>query len=318
MNPAKLSKAEAQKIANNYQIGNVKNTQYLKEGYVNYNHLLITGKGKYAVQIFGEEYDDWQKERKVIQSRVLNYLQKNKFPYEVPIPLISRNGEQIMKLNNKHLWAYNFIEGKTLARSTKKTLKEIAKFTATYHKYVSGLGNLNDNDFYGSMNWLTEEYQKLRQVKPKNNLDRMMLRHIDYFEDLLNQLKKIKYGKRIMVHSDINGNNVIFRNGKMVGAIDFESTLAAPKAKDLAMALERNTYLTKNWSKRKQDIFLEEYEKHAPLTDKDKSLIVPLILYENCHLLKWYYDGMAKRRDHAKRAMTNMVTETKRLVKEWR
>lgn len=312
----KLTKTNAQKIANEYSFGKVKKVKYLSEGYVNYNYLFDTTKGKYSVQIIGDKLDNWKKERMALQFKVLNHLVKTKFPYQVPVPVKSKTGGEIIQKDNKYLWAYPFIEGETPKKITKKIFQDIAKLTVDYHKGVSSLGILKDNAFYNGMHWLSGEYQKLKKVVPKNNLDKIMLRHVDLFENLLEQLKKIKYGKRLITHSDINSNNIILRDGKLVGLIDFDNIMAAPRAKDFAMALERNTYLTKNWSKRKQDIFLNEYNKHIPISKVEKKLIIPLILLENCGLFKWYYGGMEKRRDHAYRAMINMIIETKHLVKE--
>jgi len=60
----KLTKKEAQKIADNYDLGMVKSLNLIKKGLVNHNYILKSEKGDFIIRILGHEFDDWKKKLK--------------------------------------------------------------------------------------------------------------------------------------------------------------------------------------------------------------------------------------------------------------
>jgi Ser/Thr protein kinase RdoA (MazF antagonist) len=313
----KLLKKEAQIIADNYKLGKVKRVTYLSEGWVNYNFKFETDKGNFAIQILGTKFDIWKRKQMEMQFKVLNFLKKKNFPYEIPVPLKNKKRKYLMNYKKRKLWVYEYIEGKINKKLTKKQFQELARSIAIYHKFVTPLGDIGKRGFV-DWDWIFEKYRNMRKKKPKNKLDKLVAENIDFFENILNQTIVIDYGKNIMTHSDFNDNNIIFKKGKLKGIIDFDNFRAGPRTRDIALALDRTNYLKTRWTRDKQKIFFKEYEKIIPLSKKEKNLILPILLLDHCILFWWFYECMEKNRNKAYESVSGTIKQTRRLLKEWK
>ncbi len=312
----KLTKKEAQKIANLYLLGNVKQIKPLTEGWVNDSFVLKTEKGKFVVQFLGRKYDSSAKKKMKLQFKVLNYLKKKKFPYEIPFPLESKQKTYLLKFKNKGIWVYPFIEGEVIKwQLTRNEFKRIIKVMTDYHKYIWGLGDQGDGGL-DNFDWLIKKYRNLKKNKQNKKLDKLMKDNIHFFINVCKKLKELKWGKLILTHSDISYNNVIVNKGKITGIIDFDNICASPRVRDLAISMIRNNYLGTKWSKNKTEFMVKEYEKSIKLSKKEKDLIIPLILREYASVFLWFYNGMKKNRKYAFWCMEDAAKESKKLVNE--
>lgn len=133
-----LTKKQAEKIAEKYNLGEVKKFRTFTGGWVNHNFLLATGKGRFVVQILTRKMDDWGKGKMKLQFKVLNYLKKKNFPYEIPVPFKNKDGKYLCKLGKENLWVYHYIEGRIYWNKDIKRYKELMKAVALYHKLIKG------------------------------------------------------------------------------------------------------------------------------------------------------------------------------------
>ena len=313
----RLTKKEAQKIANSYKLGKIRRVTYLSSGWVNWNFKLETSSEKYVIQILGgREFDEWKKNKMKLQFEVLDYLSKRNFPYEIPLPIKNKSRRYLMKFKNRQLWIYKYIEGEQKGRLDKKEFQEIAKLTATYYKYMKDFKRKRDNGFY-NFNWIFSQYKKLSKKKPKNKLDKLFVENAEFFINVLKKTQKVNYGKTIITHSDFNDANVLFKGNKVVGVIDFDNVSEAPKVQDIMISLLQTNYIRRRWENEKEKIFFREYEKILPLSKKEKSLIFPLLLKYEAILFWWFYTGMEKNRNKAYSSMMESLRETKRILKLW-
>ncbi|MCK5150155.1 phosphotransferase [Candidatus Pacearchaeota archaeon] len=313
----KLTKKEAQKIADNYNLGKVGDVKYLSEGWVNWNFKLETKKGDYVVQILGGEFNKRKKEKMKIQFQVLDFLRRKNFPYEIPKPLTNRNKTNLMKFKSKYLWVYPYLKGKTKKKLNKKEFQEIAKVMAIFHKYLRDLKIKTSRDYY-DFNWIINKYKILKKRKIKNKLDKLFIENSDFLLSILEKLEKLNYEKMILTHSDFKSSNLLFRKGKIKGILDFDNLEYAPKTKDVASSLTKAAYLGKNWNFLKQKIFLQEYKKFNSFSKKEEPLIMPVLLKDRICVFWWFYDEMKKNKDKAYNSMIKILNEINELLKEWK
>jgi len=311
----KLTKSEAQIIANNYSLGKVKKVTYFKEGYINYNFLIETNLGKYVFVVFGHTYNKWKKQNLKDQFNVLNYLKKNKFPYEIPAPLKNKNKSYLSRFKGKPVWAYKFIEGKTKIKENKKDVEKIAKLAAIYYQYMRKFVSKKSPDKL-DYNWLIKYLKKLKKRPSKNKIDKLFHKNVDFFLDILGEFKDVKFYNFIFTHSDFKGDNVIFKDSEIIGVIDFDNIEFHPRAIDVAYTVKRIKYLGKGYSKKKLNVFLKAYEKISPLSKKEKETILPLVLMENASEFWWTYDLMRKNRHEVYGRMLKVIRDTENLYKE--
>ncbi|MCK4552957.1 phosphotransferase [Candidatus Pacearchaeota archaeon] len=285
----KLTKKEAQRISEEYFLGEIKKMEKLEGGRNNLNYLIKTKKGKYVIRIIQNKQN---RERELIQLKVLKFLQEKNFPYEVPIPIKNREKKVFSNWKKYLLWVYSFIEGKTIDERkilSINKIKEIAKVLAIYHKQIRKfqIKNLRKNNppkFY------LQEYSKLKKKSVKNKIDKYFLNNEEFFVRFIKRINSLKKtGEELIVHTDLSQKNIIFKNQKIVGIIDFEVWDVAPKILDIAYTSEYCCKTKKGSSKKRLNIFLEEYKKHNKLTKIEKDNVPLFIAYDYSIGFWWNY-----------------------------
>lgn len=311
-----LDNESISKIVSVYRLGKVGDIKEIKQGYVNYNLILRTDKGSFIVRIIGDELNKWKKRKLGMQFRLLTFLKKKGFPYEIPKPLKNKFGRYLLRLNNQSLWVYRKIQGKIYRNYNLNQFRGIAKCLVTYHKFVIDF-RCREKDFF-DFEWLFERYSEIRRIKPKNKLDKLVLKNISFFEHSLEMISEIDFTKSnlILTHSDFSNENLIFQYGNLKGILDFDNLQLAPVGKDIAIAVKRCNYLSKGFNKKKLNIFLNEYEKYFLLSDYDKKLIIPSLIKDNCSLFWWSYSKIRKGDENQRyKLIVYTIKETKRLVR---
>ena len=317
----KLTKKEAQKISNYYNLGKIKSIKLFEEGLVNSNYKLTTEKGDYVLRFLGKELDKWHMDYIKLERRVLFHLKKKNFPYEIPTPLANKNKKYLSESNGNHYWIYKMIPGE-IEDLNEARLKEIAKAVATYYKYVKDL-KIKVKKEHFVMSWFIEQYEviekKLSKIKNPTKTDKLVKENFEFFKDLVHKLDKINFKQNmIAAHGDIHKANVLFKGNKLIGMIDFDNIKIAPRVEDLAYALRLSTLGSRGLNKKATNVFLKEYEKYVKLTKKEKSFIIPLIIRDNSIVFWWMYMEMKKGQDKKYEMIKWTIDSTKALVKEWK
>lgn len=84
------------------------------------------------------------------------------------------------------------------------------------------------------------------------------------------------------VHSDYRGANVLFRDGKITGVVDFEEARIDAAVVDLAHAMCLLGTWYRNWqpiTPEAQTLFLDSYTDHRPLTEAEQTWLPPLVAW---------------------------------------
>ena len=312
----KITKKEAQRISENYRLGNVINIKYIPAGWVNFSYNLKTDKGNFIVQVLNN-FDKYKEVQMKKQFQVLEFLNRSDFSYEVPIPLTTKSRKHFMKVKGKSLWVYRRIEGSAHEKVNMRELKKLGKTMAIYNKYMKKFPKGDKSNF--NVHWLMQEYRKMKNVRPKNKLDRLMLKNFNFFNGIVSELDKLDWGNNfIFAHADLTLDNTIFRKGRIVGIIDFNNMEYAPLSQDIVVALLENCIRNGRINKKRYDTILNSYNSVSRLSKKDKGLILPLILRYYCFLFRWHYKGMEKHKELQYSAIEDDVASAKKVYDIWK
>ncbi len=314
-----LTKTDLKKIEQVYEIGKFKSIKMIDEGLVNYNYFLNTSKGKFVIRILGKKADEFKLKKMEVEFSVLEYLKSHNFEYKVPSPLKSLNGEYILKLKDKDLFVYPKIEGELIGDRRIPTLKKVARALADYHICISNFNKKSYSSFSNNQ-WILKHFQEMKRVKPKNDLDRVMLNNVDYVYNLLKKFDKINGGKDFTyIHNDFAKHNLLKnKRGQIIAILDFDNIDYAPRAYDVAKSIQMICLYKDFYDKKKEKIFLDEYEKIYPLSKKDKSLLYTYMIKNKTILFWWHYSHMEKKPEYKLNALKFTVRDIKLLEKMWR
>ncbi len=104
----KLDKGKIAYILSNYNLGDMKKFEGIKEGIENTNYLIETDKGKYILTIYEKRVN---KDDLPFFSELMLGLSKKSFICPKPIP--NKNSEYISDFENKKFMIASYLEGKS-------------------------------------------------------------------------------------------------------------------------------------------------------------------------------------------------------------
>lgn len=314
----RLSKKQAKTIAKSYNLGKVKSIKLIPRGIINDNYLLKTDKGKFIIRILRRKVTKDLINLKNIEFKILKYLKKRKFPYQIPHPLKNKQGEYLSKISKRTFWVYGRVPGRHVKHINTNKFKEIAKAIALFHKYIQGFKVPTKKNEISSINWLTDKYNKMKKVKPRTRVDKYMLNHIDFMDNVLKKIVKMRFkGKFIPVHTDFHTHNLLFSKDKLVGILDFDNLGFSLKVKDVSHAIQETCLVKRRLNKKKMKFFIKEYSKYNSLSKREIDMIVPLILRYALINSWWAYTELEKRKDLRYTILKNDFEVSKNLVEDY-
>lgn len=306
----KLTKKEAQKIAEKYNFGIIKSFKLIKGGLVNHNYIIKTERGSYVIRIIPNKSIKKFNHLK-LQFKIFDYLKKRGFPYLVPYPLETIDLKRINNINGKRIWVYKLIEGSNCNRPNIIQIKQMAKALATYHKYIKKLKGKKED----SEKRILNGFRSMKNIQSKNNVDKLAIKYRDYFLEIYNKVKKLNYsGNKLYLHGDFDPSNVLFKYGKLKAIIDFDETSYGPRIFDIAGSIRDLCYTGGKFDIQKSRIFIKEYEKINRLSKKEKNVIIPIILYANVDFFVWTYVHMKKDIKNKEKYMKEMINITRDIL----
>jgi len=283
----RLTKKEITELLKNYNIGTLLSYKKTRTGVANHNWIIKTTDGKFVLR--GVSKFKKLKEIK-FELEYLDYFYKNGFPYQIPQPVINNKSKFITKFKNNYFWIYSYIDGKLIERFGKTELKEVAKLMAKYHDILEK-SNLDNSKGRGVPFNKIAILKELKQFKAKcskkikkQKKDKIFLSEVDDLIKILENLNPTLYLKlkHYPIHRDINPENIIFKNKKAIGLIDFDnvSFINEPLVKDISILLMYSCREIRNKSKlnlKLSKFFIIEYQKHRELSFDEIKLIPDLI-----------------------------------------
>jgi Ser/Thr protein kinase RdoA (MazF antagonist) len=283
-----MHKREIESLLEKWDIGELVSCKQARKGVVNINWILRTKWGKYVL-------------RKVTQFTsiadlrfglsYLSYLKTHGFPYSIPFAIRTRDGRSFLTFKGSRFWVYEFIDGRDIKRFGYHELRECAKMMATYHKIIerSGLNNgKGKGDAFNRRSVLNDlkrfRKQILRSDKQRRE-DQIFLKESTILTPLIRNLDDREYSKlpRYPLHRDINPENILWKDRKLVGLIDFENVGAMNDTvvKDVSIMLQyacRDMKQKHRLDTRKASFFVREYKKHRQLSDPEIQFLPDIII----------------------------------------
>jgi Ser/Thr protein kinase RdoA (MazF antagonist) len=160
---------------------------------------------------------------------------------------------------------------------------------AIYHKIVatSGLDNNQGSEVFNRKSVLKELEKFRAQILEKDKQDRkdrIFVKESSILIPLMKSLDAREYSKlpKYPLHRDINPENILWKNKKLAGLIDFENigTMNDTLIKDISIMLQYSCRDRKQKHKlnlRLAKFFLKEYKKHGQLSNEEIGFLPDVI-----------------------------------------
>jgi len=281
-----MDQREIETLLENWNIGKLVSCREAERGVVNINWVVKTSQGKYVLRKITHftRIEDLR-----FELNYLTYLQEHNFPYKIPAPIRTKNKESFLRFKGSYFWLYEYIEGRDIKRFGYSELRECARMMATYHKIVatSGLDNKKGGEVFRRKSVLKELEKSVAQIQTEDRQDRkdrIFLEESSTLIPLMKSLDGREYSKlpKYPLHRDINPENTLWKNKKLIGLIDFENigTMNDTVIKDISVMLQYSCRDRKQ--KHKLDLrlarfFLREYRKHRQLSDREIEFLPDVI-----------------------------------------
>ena len=312
-----LTKKDARKVCQLYRLGELQGSPtQVKHGCINDTYMLDTDQGKYVAQAFTQGFERWKQGRLKQELSVLTHLRAVDFPYEIPQPVISRNGSNFSHINGRKMWTYPYLNGELKSKLTTEEFKGLARVQAEYHTAVKPLEDLGDKEFKipEVFDYFLRLYEDARSIKPKNSRDRLLLENIDYFQNILRGIRNLDYGPLIPTHSDFAHGNILYDRDSISGIIDFDNIEVAPAAKDIGISVLRTDYAESDIPLEERiQTFTKAYGEVRALSQQDKDLVIPCMLRELSLSFLWVRQ-MWKNKHWRDSVMKSNLAQAKELV----
>jgi len=270
-----------------WDLGKIISYKRATKGVVNTNWIIKTTNGKYVLRRVLNE-------RKIaelkFELKYLEYLKDKGFSYQIPAPIENKDGKLITQKEKSFFWVYKFIEGRDIKRFGYPELRECAKMMAIYHKLIerSGLNNKKGaGDVFNKKSVLSElkEFYDNSSKKPKQDKkEKIFLKEASILIPLLKSLDCRDYAKipKYPLHRDINPENTLWKNKKLVGVIDFENVGSQNDTtiKDIAGMLQyscRDKNHRHKLNLKLAKFFIKEYRKYHRLSKKEIEFIPDIV-----------------------------------------
>jgi homoserine kinase type II len=297
---------EIEKILDNWDIGKVVYIKKLNKGAVNNNWLIKTNDNKYVFRKFNKEH---KISNLKFELSYLLYLKDKKFPYKIPAPLLTNSKKGFLRRGKDLFGLYHFIEGDHTNKSGRKELSEIALMMTRFHDIIqkSGLNNQKSKKKNFGREGIIKEMEEFISKIPsdKNKRDKIFLRESKKMIDILKKLRADDYNslKQYPIHRDFNPENLLWKNGKLSGVIDFENVGNTNDifVRDIAILMQ---YFCKNkkfpLDIKKAKFFIKEYQRYRKLKEKEIRVIIDLIIATNIEDFGYAYYLLINTPERAK------------------
>jgi homoserine kinase type II len=278
-----ISNYDLHKIVAAWEIGPTRSMKILSGG-TSSNWVVKTTGGKYVLRNAGTNGDYIN-----FQIFVINQLCAGDFPYSIPQPL-QAGGAYRVSYRGRYWLLYRFIEGRPLKAISVKQSGEIGRLVACYHAIVRDLDCSHIGDFTlplfdadGAHTRLRESVEHLVAKKPRGRIERLLSAAMDSILEAYHQIpvadkEGIRALPNIPVYNDWHGHNVLGFKDSVIGLVDFDSLVTAPRIVDVQNGLLYAAGTDQGIDLSKMQAFLQGYGSRLQLTRPELWLIPSLMI----------------------------------------
>ena len=240
---------------------NIINIIPINEGCRTTNYIIETNKQgkKYILKIFFSAEQNYKKEIKL-----LTMLREDGISSVPRIYRVSNHSA----IEGREYAIYEYIQGKTVGQAIsegyvmeEKFVRDVAKHLSMIHSYKFSRTGFLDEDLNLQVELpsLISWYEKFMGVNAQKRLGK----------DIINKINKIvKENEKILleldkdirlVHGDFQGTNILIKDAKLAGILDWEFAMAGHPIADIGQFFRYEEHIDKNLTQ----IFEDEYNKNS-------------------------------------------------------
>ncbi len=223
----KTNNKTLQEVANQFDLGNVKEFSGINDGIVNNSYKIITTKGNFVFQRLSDIFDE-----RTMQDyqEVQSYLRTNGI--HVPVLLSSIYGKPFYR--NSHLWrAFEYIPNDNLIEISPETAFETGKVLGRFHKLMKEYGFKPSFQLDGFHD--TERYLERLKENYENNKGKSE-RVEEEYNFITDRIKSHNIPKGLgntIIHGDPNLENFLYKDRKVIALLDLDTLMEASELIDL-------------------------------------------------------------------------------------
>jgi len=280
---------EIEDAASAWSIGRILTCRRATRGVVNRNFILGTTDGKYVLRQVSRAHHQTPRDLE-FELAYLDYLKHAGFPYQIPTAIATTKGSLFENVQGHYFWVYKFLEGSVVEKLNETHLAQLAKMMAEYHLLIerSALDNGKPaSDLYNRTATLNEIEKYRRETLQKNKIARNERTLLEESAKMILILRDLNDGpdqkpRLCPIHRDLISENLIWKQGKLAGVIDFEHVSGTndPVVKDIAVTMQyccRDRRVTHQLDIDSARQFLQSYTDSHPLSDGEIALIPNLM-----------------------------------------
>ena len=263
----KLDKEKINSILSNYDLGNMKKFEGIKEGIENTNYSIETDKGKYILTIYEKRVN---KNDLPFFSELMLGLSKKSFI--CPKPISNKNGEHISDFGNKKFMIVSYLEGKSKKNLSPSDCKIVGRESAKLHEITKNFHFKRENDLSIKSWRKIFDQVKDKCIKIHSDLPKLIEGNlIDVEKDWPSGLSSG------IIHADLFNDNIFFKKNKFSGFIDFYFSCNDFYAFEIAICFNALCFegvkenLSFNVTKAKK--FMEGYSEVRKISEEEKKSI---------------------------------------------
>lgn len=264
-------KSFLQSILDQYKnLGTIEHFFLCTSGYENSNYYIETEKGRYVIKIF--EGMGIKDENILFELEVMDYSYQagNKTPRLFK----NKAGRLGVKINRKQAAVMEFVEGEIKSVLADELVAEVGVEAGKIDKslkYFEDGSKTRQNYEWDIKNVLILE--KSLSLLPEK-YDREILKQVfNEFKNIKPEFDCLPSG---LIHNDIVPWNWLVKNGKLSGIIYFSDLAFSPYIQNVAVSLHEMAFNC-NWRPGQASIFIKNYGKINPLSQKELELLYILI-----------------------------------------
>ncbi len=263
----KLDKEKISSILSNYDLGNLKKFEGIKEGIENTNYSIETDKDKYILTIYEKRVNEH--DLPFFSELMLGLSDKS---FICPKPISNKNNMYISDFQNKKFMIASCLEGKSKKNLSPSDCKVVGKESAKLHEITKNFQFKRQNDFSVKSWRKIFDQVKDRCAKIHSDLPKLIEGNLVDVEK--NWPNNLPAG---IIHADLFNDNIFFKNNKFSGFIDFYFSCNDFYAFEIAICFNALCFdgvkenLSFNVTKAKK--FMEGYNEVRKISDEERKSI---------------------------------------------
>jgi len=265
----KLLKKEFEQIAQIYAIGFYLRHKLIEDALGNTNYHFWTTTGEYFVKIFETE-----NVKSIAYENLIHAKLKSKFP--VPELLKTSDKKECIILQEKLVVVMKKLNGKHIRDLNKSQIVNLAQIIAKMHKKLATLKIKGREDLESATEfclWMPKNNEKLNAQISK----------------LTNKIRKLKLASlpKQIIHADLHATNILFKNDKISGILDWGDAHKDYRAYDIATTLTM-FFVRDSINQEAITLFMRNYTKINPLSSTEKRAILVFMQKRLLEIIGWH------------------------------